>query len=627
MIKHDYDISKSYTVAIVGGGVAGIISLKHAIEQNLNPTLFECNNELGGVWSTKYGKTWNVMNTNVSQYSVQFSDYYWDIKKPTLVHNKDVIEYLNNYIAHFNLNKYTKLSTKVIDIERLPNKKWNIKTLNLKDNSTYTSVFDKLIIASGVHNKYYYPNYKGLFDSYTGEVIHAGKFKDEKQYKGKKVLIIGSSYSGISIAETISVSNDQSVYLSQRSSTFILKSSDFSKYLKSNINTDISKEKVEIYNNLVDDMPMDFLSPMFKRTPNIFMNKIYSDEELKTEKYNFDPEDSKSNYSANFQIRDSYQLNFKEKYINTIASLKSITNNNHNIPSLKIKDNTKINIAFSDRAFDLVENRKIIIKPAIKSLGTDCNNRKLVFFEDNTVEEIDVVICCTGYRTNLEDIFKSNNLNNIQNEVLETIKYNKNSYNHSVLLYKGLFHPDISNLCFISLASGLFWSGIELQARYATMLLSGNIDYPSKERTDYILKLEEKAREYLYFENNGVSEFNSNSKNLEATNQVIKIDTENKKYADKFPISYEFNDYCESLSSEIGVRPNYNRIKEDNPELYKILIELPVLSANYVLFGPNNKYDKAYDYLKNVYRYLKKLGEVSCIKSIDKTAKNMDIIS
>jgi trimethylamine monooxygenase len=63
----------------------------------------------------------------------------------------------------------------------------------LKD-STYTEEFDHVICASGHFSTPNVPFYEG-FDTFNGRVLHAHDFRDAREFAGKDVLILGSSYS------------------------------------------------------------------------------------------------------------------------------------------------------------------------------------------------------------------------------------------------------------------------------------------------------------------------------------------------------------------------------------------------------------------------------------------------
>lgn len=75
----------SKSVAIVGGGPAGLVAAKtllhHAGSSKFNVTVFEATERVGGMWRALPGEKGDKcspeMRTNLSRYTVSFSDMSW----------------------------------------------------------------------------------------------------------------------------------------------------------------------------------------------------------------------------------------------------------------------------------------------------------------------------------------------------------------------------------------------------------------------------------------------------------------------------------------------------------------------------------------------------------------------
>ena len=61
-------------------------------------------------------------------------------------------------------------------------------------DSEYSEEFDYVIVASGHFSTPNVPHFDG-FDSFPGRILHAHDFRDAMEFKGKDILIIGTSYS------------------------------------------------------------------------------------------------------------------------------------------------------------------------------------------------------------------------------------------------------------------------------------------------------------------------------------------------------------------------------------------------------------------------------------------------
>ena len=58
----------------------------------------------------------------------------------------------------------------------------------------YDEEFDNVIVASGHFSVPNVPEYPG-FDKFNGRVLHAHDFRDAREFAGKDLLLLGSSYS------------------------------------------------------------------------------------------------------------------------------------------------------------------------------------------------------------------------------------------------------------------------------------------------------------------------------------------------------------------------------------------------------------------------------------------------
>ena len=65
---------------------------------------------------------------------------------------------------------------------------------DLKADRMYDEEFDNVIVASGHFSVPNVPEYPG-FDKFNGRVLHAHDFRDAREFSGKDLLLLGSSYS------------------------------------------------------------------------------------------------------------------------------------------------------------------------------------------------------------------------------------------------------------------------------------------------------------------------------------------------------------------------------------------------------------------------------------------------
>ncbi|KZV15876.1 putative flavin-containing monooxygenase 1 [Dorcoceras hygrometricum] len=101
-------------VAIIGAGVSGLLACKYALSKGFEPIVFEAKDQVGGRWTQTIEST---KVQNVKEY-YQFSDFPWpDSVKEIFPHSTQLLEYIQSYAQHFDLLRYVKFSTEVVDID------------------------------------------------------------------------------------------------------------------------------------------------------------------------------------------------------------------------------------------------------------------------------------------------------------------------------------------------------------------------------------------------------------------------------------------------------------------------------------------------------------------------------
>merc|ERR1719325_477618 len=75
----------------------------------------------------------------------------------------------------------------------------NLTERNLTSKIQPTEEFDYVFVASGHYSVPYVPSYPGV-DRFPGRVLHSHDFRDACEFAGKRLLIVGASYSAEDIA-------------------------------------------------------------------------------------------------------------------------------------------------------------------------------------------------------------------------------------------------------------------------------------------------------------------------------------------------------------------------------------------------------------------------------------------
>lgn len=196
-------------IFIIGAGPSGLAAVKEMAEAGLNPLCVDSRDAIGGLFNSCY----NELYTTTTNMFMAFSDFppkenlkFWS--------KEEYLSYMNDYVNHFNLEKFIKLNTTV---EKCVlddcTGRWKLKTSNSSEGKEeprfssftenveagFTYDADYLLVATGTNQIPNVPKFKNLSNDI--KVLHSSDFKDATTLcKGKKVLIIGNGESAADVA-------------------------------------------------------------------------------------------------------------------------------------------------------------------------------------------------------------------------------------------------------------------------------------------------------------------------------------------------------------------------------------------------------------------------------------------
>ncbi|XP_024430260.2 flavin-containing monooxygenase 5 isoform X1 [Desmodus rotundus] len=217
-------------IAVIGGGVSGLISIKCCLEEGLEPICFERTDDIGGLWrfqeNPEEGRAsiYKSLVINTSKEMMCFSDYPIPDHFPNFMHNSQVLEYMRMYAKEFDLLKYIQLKTTVCSVKKRPDfstsGQWEVVTES--EGKKKVNVFDGVMVCTGHHTNAYLPleSFPGI-ETFKGQYFHSRDYKSPESFTGKRVIIIGIGNSGGDLAVEISHVAKQ-VFLSTRRGAWIL---------------------------------------------------------------------------------------------------------------------------------------------------------------------------------------------------------------------------------------------------------------------------------------------------------------------------------------------------------------------------------------------------------------------
>ncbi|KAJ5181915.1 hypothetical protein N7449_012062 [Penicillium cf. viridicatum] len=246
-------------VAIIGAGPSGLVTAKTLLHNfphgTFSPIIFDSQDKVGGLWSSHHHSPNQVntppvtldplMRTNLSRFTVAFSDLAWesvipDADVPVFPQARQVGDYLACYSERYIPTYVLRLGCRVVKtirrVEDGDDPKWKVQWVHestkkaqpeyeLPDDGVSSEYFDLIVIASGYFAQQYVPDIPGLkqFQS-QGQIIHSSSlhyereqpcFNETKDVNGQ-VVVIGGSMSGVEAASAVALRQSSSTLSTHR---------------------------------------------------------------------------------------------------------------------------------------------------------------------------------------------------------------------------------------------------------------------------------------------------------------------------------------------------------------------------------------------------------------------------
>jgi cation diffusion facilitator CzcD-associated flavoprotein CzcO len=182
-------LERSSKMALVGAGPVGLGMAKALLEHNIPYEQLDADRELGGNWLHGVYDTVHIIS---SRKTTEYADYPMPADYPDFPSRQQMLDYLRDYAARFNLAPHIQFDTKVVMALPLADGSWEVELA-----SGEKRVYKGLIVCNGHHWDRRFPNYPGKFE---GEFLHSKDYRTPAQLAGKRVLVIGGGNSACDIA-------------------------------------------------------------------------------------------------------------------------------------------------------------------------------------------------------------------------------------------------------------------------------------------------------------------------------------------------------------------------------------------------------------------------------------------
>ncbi len=201
-------------VLVVGGGQAGLSIAARLQQLGVDALIVDRHKRVGDNWRTRYHSLTlhNEVHVNHLPY-MPFPPNF-----PVYIPKDMLANWFEAYVEAMELNFWTGTELVSGDYDEA-RKQWNV-TLKRADGSPRIMHPRHLVFATGVSSIPVYPDLPGLKD-FAGTVVHSGDFKNAKDWKGRKALVLGSGTSGHDVAQELHA-HGADVTIIQRGKTYVV---------------------------------------------------------------------------------------------------------------------------------------------------------------------------------------------------------------------------------------------------------------------------------------------------------------------------------------------------------------------------------------------------------------------
>ncbi|KAI2710705.1 hypothetical protein CBS147354_8545 [Penicillium roqueforti] len=260
-------------VAVIGAGPSGLAAVKYLLAEKYFDQIevFEQRSSVGGVWnyspsSSKEGRSTAVphltphelvekpvwidhnggreatfvspvydrLETNIPKELMRYSDKAFPLESQLFPKHRTVKQYLEEYgedvkgLIHF--------ETQVLEVKLKDESlsTWSLTSKSLQTGIDTTHTYDAVVVASGHFTVPYIPEILGIqaWDaSYPGAISHSKFYNSPEPFQGKKVVVVGSSASGLDIGSQINEVSQGKLLVSQRSESYLAASANDDKII------------------------------------------------------------------------------------------------------------------------------------------------------------------------------------------------------------------------------------------------------------------------------------------------------------------------------------------------------------------------------------------------------------
>lgn len=208
-------------VLIMGAGLSGIGAACHLQHEcpNKSYLILESRNAMGGTWDLF---RYPGIRSDSDMYTLGYNFKPWTNPK-AIADGESIREYIKETAQEYGIEKHIQYGRKVVSADWDSQKAlWNVQVEEIESGESQVYTCSFFLSCAGYYNYKagYEPEFNGR-DRFTGQIIHPQHWPEDLDYSGKRVVVIGSGATAVTLVPSMS---DKAAHVTmlQRSPSYVM---------------------------------------------------------------------------------------------------------------------------------------------------------------------------------------------------------------------------------------------------------------------------------------------------------------------------------------------------------------------------------------------------------------------
>ena len=261
-------------VVVVGAGISGISAAYHL--QTMCPgrsyTILEGREELGGTWDLF---RYPGIRSDSDMHTLGFSFRPWTAEK-SIAEGPAILDYLHETVEELDIARHIRFQHHVHRAEwSSETATWSVEASRTDTGEPVRLSCNYLFMCSGYYrySKGHEPEFPGR-DRFRGEVIHPQHWPEDLDYTGKRVVVIGSGATAVTLVPSMADTAGH-VTMLQRSPSYVVSAPDRDR-IANTLRKYMPEKLVWHIIRLKNTFRQQFLYRMTRTRPNKVKEKLLS---------------------------------------------------------------------------------------------------------------------------------------------------------------------------------------------------------------------------------------------------------------------------------------------------------------------------------------------------------------